>query len=61
MSDQQSCRSEEGITVGLIDALIQIGRVLSQRDMSMHDAQEALADLIEDCDFQTILKARRIN
>jgi len=61
MSDEmQSCRSEEGITVGLVDALISIIRVLSIRDMSSNNVQEALADLFEDSDFQTIKDARNI-
>lgn len=48
------CRSEEGITIGLIDAIISICRVLAPRDLSC--AEAALADLAEDEDFGVILK-----
>lgn len=44
------CRSEDGITIGLIDALIVIGRILNKRDVSNIEVQEALADLREDED-----------
>lgn len=54
----QSCRDEEGITVGLVDAMIGIVRVLSQRDLSPFNVQEALADLTEDSDFKTIMHSR---
>jgi len=53
----QSCRSEEGITVGLVDAIIAINRILSTRDMSSKDVQDALADLFEDSDFERIFDA----
>jgi hypothetical protein len=53
-----SCRSDEGITVGLIDALISLLRVLVGRDFSPKEVQEALADLCEDPDLQTVLSAR---
>lgn len=59
MSEQQNCRSEEGITVGLVDALISILRVLAMRDLSAPNAQEALADLFEDSDFYTVQNARQ--
>lgn len=55
----QSCRSEEGITVGLVDAIIAINRVLAERDLSTANVQEALADLLEDPDLQTIRDARQ--
>lgn len=59
MSEEvQSCRSEEGVTVGLVDAIIAIHRVLAPRDLSTKNVQEALADLFEDPDFQTIRDAR---
>jgi len=55
MSDKQiDCRLEEGITVGLVDAIILICRVLAPRDLS--DAKEALLDLASDEDFGVILK-----
>lgn len=58
MSDEpRSCRDEEGITVGLVDAIIGIVRVLSARDLSPFSVQEALADLTEDNDFKAILRS----
>lgn len=52
------CRSEEGITVGLIDALISIARVLAKRDLRKHKAvREALKDLDNDEDFGAITDA----
>jgi hypothetical protein len=60
MSEEtQSCRSEEGITVGLVDALISINRVLAVRDLSTSEVQEGLADLFEDPDLRTIRSAWR--
>lgn len=62
LSEQtQDCRSEEGITVGLVDAVISVLRVLAPRDMSPGPAQAALADLLEDPDLQTVRLARRID
>jgi hypothetical protein len=61
MSEQPgSCRSEEGITVGLVDAIIGILRVLVVRDMSPESVQEALADLCEDPDLAAVLGARHM-
>lgn len=57
MPEMQSCRSEEGITVGLVDAIISIIRVLSIRDLNTENVQEALNDLFEDPDFNTIVQA----
>ena len=57
MSDVQSCRSEEGITVGLVDAIIGILRVLAPRDLRTKGVQEALADLSEDPDLRTVQAA----
>lgn len=51
------CRSETGITVGLIDAHITISRVLSSRDMSSPEVIEALKDLKADSDFKVLLDA----
>lgn len=45
------CRSEEGITVGLIDTLITICRILRHRDLSGVATKEALKDLASDEDF----------
>lgn len=51
------CRSEAGITVGLIDALISVARVLAPRDFKNPEVQEALNDLAQDEDIQAILAA----
>lgn len=53
----QSCRSEEGITVGAVDGVIAFVRLLARRDLSGKNVQEALADLFEDPDLRTILDA----
>lgn len=54
MSD---CRTESGITIGLIDSLISIARVLAPRLASASESSiaEALADLNGDTDIKTIL------
>lgn len=47
-----NCRTEEGITVGLIDAVITIARIIKIRDLSNSKAvREALKDLASDDDF----------
>ncbi len=51
------CRSEEGITVGLIDSLISIARVLAHRDLTPNSVVEALKDLAQDEDMKTIMDA----
>jgi hypothetical protein len=51
------CRSEDGVTVGLVDATIAIARVLAPRDFAGAAAREALRDLGADEDFWTVLKA----
>lgn len=45
------CRTEEGVTVGLIDAIITLFRLLRKRDLSGPAAMEALEDLAQDEDF----------
>ncbi len=42
------CRSDVGITVGLVDSLLTIARVLKTRDLSSRDVQHALSDLRSD-------------
>jgi len=49
------CRTEVGITVGLIDGVIAIARVLAARDLTSHDVQEALKDLRCDEDIAVVL------
>lgn len=49
------CRSEVGITVGLVDSLISIARVLVRRDLTDHDVLEAIKDLRSDEDIAHLL------
>ena len=49
------CRSEEGITIGLIDAIIAICRILRDRDISSYEELEALKDLKADEDLMHLL------
>ncbi len=56
-----NCRDEDGVTVGLIDALMSIARILAKRDMNPDSVQEALKDLASDEDIAKVLdEARRI-
>jgi hypothetical protein len=55
------CRSEEGITVGLIDSLIVTARVLAKRDLLSPAIIEALRDLASDEDVERIMtEAKRV-
>lgn len=49
-----NCRSNEGQTIGLIDALIHIAREVSKKDLSHPKVQEALQDLRSDKDILSI-------
>lgn len=51
---ETDCRSEEGVTVGLIDALIAICRPLATRDLATPAACAALEDLRSDSDALAI-------
>jgi hypothetical protein len=51
------CRSETGVTVGLIDSLISISRVLATRGMEDKEVIEALKDLKGDEDINFVLSA----
>lgn len=50
--------SEEVITIGLVDSIIAISRVLAPRlrevDNQTTNVKDALVDLAKDADFQTI-------
>ena len=48
------CRTEDGITVGLIDSIITSCRVLSSRDLTCEAVVEALRDLRSDSDVSLI-------
>ena len=49
------CRTETGITVGLIDGMIAICRILKSRLNSEKEIIAALADLQDDEDLKAIL------
>jgi hypothetical protein len=53
--DYMSCKAPAGITVGLIDGMIAIARVLKQRDLTSPGVKEALADLQQDEDIKYLL------
>lgn len=59
MNSTTDCRSEEGITVGLIDALISVARVLSRRYFASPAVVEALRDLADDEDINIIMDAAK--
>jgi DNA-binding CsgD family transcriptional regulator len=48
------CRSEIGITVGVVDALITMCRLLALRDFSAPEVREALKDLRSDEDVRRV-------
>lgn len=49
------CRTDNGITVGLIDGLISIARILKDRLCDDPDVIAALKDLQDDEDIKAIL------
>lgn len=49
------CRSEEGITVGLIDSIITACRILSKRQLRGHAITEALNDMRADRDVLKVI------
>lgn len=49
------CRSEEGITEGLIDSIIFICRILAKRDLGHSQVQNALKDLKNDKDARWVI------
>lgn len=51
MSEPIDCRSEDGITIGLIDAMITIARIAAKRDLKSKAVQEALLDFYNDDDM----------
>lgn len=53
---ETDCRTEEGITVGLIDSVITVARVLAKRDLSTPAVLEALRDLRTDSDVASLLR-----
>lgn len=49
------CRSEAGVTIGLIDSMITSARVIAGRDLSDPDVIEALKDIQSDGDVLAIV------
>ena len=49
------CRSEVGVTIGLIDMMITAARVLASRDLSDANVIEALKDIRSDEDVRVVL------
>jgi len=60
LESSTDCRSEEGITTGLVDSLITICRILAKRDLSPLPVQEALVDYFHEEDVDAILNASYI-
>lgn len=54
------CRSEAGITVGLLDALLAVAAVLAQRDMTPPAVQEALRDVRSNEHVWSLLKTLEV-
>lgn len=52
------CRSEEGVTIGLLDSIIFIARVLSKRDFESETIQSALRDFRNDEDVRKIMDSQ---
>lgn len=59
-TDAIDCRSEEGITVGLIDALISIARIAAHRDLASLAVEQALLDFNNDEDLLKLRVQARI-
>lgn len=51
---ETDCRTEEGVTVGLIDSIIAVARILKDRDLSSTAVKEALRDLKSDKDVSQL-------
>ncbi|MBX4189829.1 hypothetical protein KW791_00825 [Candidatus Parcubacteria bacterium] len=49
------CRDEDGITVGLVDSIISIARILVKRDLASPAVSEALKDLQNDEDVSKVV------
>lgn len=49
------CRSEEGITIGLIDTIITAAHALQGRDLAHPEVTEAIRDLQSDAELRELL------
>ncbi|MNZ98575.1 hypothetical protein D3C78_1178640 [compost metagenome] len=52
---QTDCRTEDGVTVGLIDSIITAARVVARRGLSSEAVYQALEDLRSDEDVQALI------
>ena len=50
------CRDSIGVTVGILDAIMVLCRLLKGRDLSNLETKEALKDLKNDEDFKFLIK-----
>ncbi len=50
------CRNPIGVTVGILDAIIVLCRLLKGRDLSNLETKEALKDLKSDEDFKFLVQ-----
>ena len=50
------CRTEEGITIGLIDSIITLCRIIKARELLSLAINEALKDLGSDEDFEFLYR-----
>jgi hypothetical protein len=57
MSETIDCRSEAGVTIGLIDAIISIARIVAKRDLKNPGVEEALLDFLDDNDLLALRAA----
>lgn len=53
------CRTQDGITVGLIDTIINSFRLLRTRDITTNAVKEALIDLREDEDMNYFINEEK--
>ncbi len=51
------CRTTEGVTVGIIDSIITLCRLLVERDLTTPAAKEALRDLRSDDDVLAVVQS----
>lgn len=56
---ETDCRTSDGVTVGLVDAVISIARVLRHRDLTPSAVVEALRDLASDEDTEWLIAQAR--
>lgn len=61
MTKPSECRTKDGLTVGLIDALIVTVRVLKTRDLNAPGVQEALLDLRTDPDVSLVMGGNELD